>query len=73
MRKKNSIIYPFLVKSEPHERIDLLITESINFYQIKKYSNSNENMLFLRETDETISNPPFLSESPPPFQLTPYF
>ena len=35
------------------------------------YSNSNENMLFLRKTDETIWNPlplplPFLRESPLP-------
>ena len=39
------IIYHFLVKRKPHERIDLLITTSVNIYQTKK-SNSNENMLF---------------------------
>ena len=29
-RKTNFIIYHFLVKSKPHERIDLLITASVN-------------------------------------------
>ena len=31
----------------------------------KKYFNSNENMLFLKQTDETIWKPPFLRESSP--------
>ena len=35
-RKRNFIIYHFLVKSRPHERIDLLITASMNIYQTKK-------------------------------------
>ena len=52
--------YHFLVKSKPHKRIDLLITTSMNIYQTKKKSNCNENMLFLRKTDETIWKPPFL-------------
>ena len=44
----------------------------------KKYSGSNENILFLRKTDETIWKPPFLREPPPPpppppLQLTPLF
>ena len=64
-KRKRNFIYHFLVKSKPHERIDLLITACVNIYQKKKYSNSNENMLFLRKTDETIWQPPF--------QLTPYF
>ena len=41
--------YHFVVESKPHERIDLLIIASVNIYQAKKkkkYSNSNENMLF---------------------------
>ena len=29
-------MYHFLVKSKPHERIDLLITTSVNIYQTKK-------------------------------------
>ena len=49
-RKRNFIIYYFLVESKPHERIDLLITASVNIYQTKKkkkkYSKSNENMQF---------------------------
>ena len=69
-RKINFIIHHFLVKRKPHERIGLLITTSVNIYQTKK-SSSNENMLFWRKTDETISKTP-LSKGipPPPFQLT---
>ena len=42
-RKRNFIIYHFLVESKPHERTDLLTTLSVNIYQTKKkkrYSNS---------------------------------
>ena len=42
IRVRGKISYHFLVKSKPHERIDLLITTSVNIYQTKK-SNSNEN------------------------------
>ena len=35
-RKRNFIIHHFLVESKPHERIDLLITASVNIYQTKK-------------------------------------
>ena len=40
--------------------MDLLIIASVNIYQAKKkkYSNSNENMLFCRKTDETVWKPP---------------
>ena len=55
----------FSSKSKPHERIDLLITTGENIYQIKK-SNSDDNMLFLRKTDETIWKPPSFQEDPPP-------
>ena len=34
-RKRNFIIYHFLVESKPHERIDILITASVNIYQTK--------------------------------------
>ena len=34
--KGKEISYHFLVKSKPHERIDLLITASVNIYQTKK-------------------------------------
>ena len=33
---RNFIIYHFLVESKPHEKIDLLITASMNIYQTKK-------------------------------------
>ena len=29
-------IYHFLVESKPHERVDLVITASLNIYQTKK-------------------------------------
>ena len=31
-REKKFIIYHFLVENKPHERIDLLITASVNIY-----------------------------------------
>ena len=65
--KRSFIIYHFLVESKPHEKINLLTTASVNIYQTKKtYSNSNEKMIFLRKTDETIWKPPspFLREAP---------
>ena len=38
-RKRNFIMYHFLVESKPHERTDLLITASMNIYQTKKEKN----------------------------------
>ena len=38
-RKRNFSIYHFLVEINPHERIDLLITASVNIYQTKKEKN----------------------------------
>ena len=35
-QKRNFMIYHFLVESKAHERIDLLITASVNIYQTKK-------------------------------------
>ena len=35
-RKRKFIIYHFLVERKAHERIDLLITASVNIYQTKK-------------------------------------
>ena len=34
--KRNFIIYHFLEENKPYERIDLLITASVNIYQTKK-------------------------------------
>ena len=64
-RKRNLIIYHFLEESKPYERIDLLITASVNTYQKKKekkYSNSNENMLL--KLMKQFGKPPFLREPP---------
>ena len=41
-KKRNVIIYHFLVESKAHGRKDLL---SVSIYQTKKYFNSNENMV----------------------------
>ena len=35
-RERNFKIYHFLVESKPHERIDPLITATMNIYQTKK-------------------------------------
>ena len=48
-------MYHFLVKSKPHERIDKKKIQKKH----KKYSNRNENILFLRENDEQFGNPSF--------------
>ena len=65
-RKRNFTIYHlYLVKSKPHERIDLLITTGVNIYQTKK-SNGNENWWSNLET-------PFFPPEDPPFQLKPLF
>ena len=39
-REKNFIIYHFRVESKPHERIDLLITASVNILPDKKRKKS---------------------------------
>ena len=47
-RKRNFVVYHFLIESKPHKRIGILITASVNIYQTKKrYFNSNEDVLFL--------------------------
>ena len=68
-RKRNFIRYYFLVKSKPHERIDLLITASVNIYQTKE-QNSNSNGNLPRKTDETIWKPP-LSKEPLSLSINP--
>ena len=35
-RKRNFITYHFLVESQPHERVDLLITATENIYLTRK-------------------------------------
>ena len=39
-RKRKFIINQFLVENKPHERIDLLITTSMNIYQRKRRKKS---------------------------------
>ena len=64
-------IYHFLVESKPHERMDLLITASVNIYQTKKkYFNNNENFSARKVMKQSGTPLPFLRESS--FQLTPY-
>ena len=70
MMKRNFIMYHFLVESKPHERIDLLITASMNIYQIKK---SNEIVMkaFLKEKWWNNLEAP-VSKRTPLFQPIPY-
>ena len=49
-RKRNFIIYHFLVKTKPHERIDLLIITSVNIYQ---------------KLTKQFGNPPLSKRTPP--------
>ena len=57
--KRNFIMYHCEVESRPHERIDLLITASVNIYQTKKqYSNNNENFSE-RKMMKQFETPPF--------------
>ena len=68
-RKRNFIIYHFLVESKPHERIDLLITASMKIYQTKK-SIPILMKTFLKEKWWNNLEPPFLRE--PPFWTNPF-
>ena len=63
-RKRNFTIYHlYLVKSKPHERIDLLITTGVNIYQTKK-SNGNENWWSNLETPFCLRGPPVSTNTP---------
>ena len=65
--KRNFIIYHSLVKRKPHEKNRSIDYSKCEYLPDKKvYSNSNENMLFLRKTDETIWKHP-LSKRTLPF------
>ena len=72
-RKRNSIIYHFVVERNPHERIDLLIRANVNIYQAKKtYSNSNENFSerkMIKQFGNPLSTNPL---SPSNFFMTPF-
>ena len=68
-RKRNLIIYHFLVESKPHERIDLL---TVNIYQTKK-SISIVIKTCVRKTDEAIWESPLSTNHlfPSNFFITP--
>ena len=64
----NFIIYHFLVKSKPHERIDLMITASVNIYQTKIPIVMKTCFSYGKLIQQFGTPPP-----PPPLQLTPLF
>ena len=66
-RKRNFIIHNFLVKSKPHERIDLLITANVNIYQTKKSIPTVMKAYFSygKLMKQFGNPPPFLRELPP--------
>ena len=63
------MIYYFLVENKPHERIDLLITASMNIYQKKKRKKSIPIIMKTCFYEEKLikqfaTPPPFLREPP---------
>ena len=62
------IIYHFLVESKPHERIDLLITATMNIYQKKKEKKSipivMKTCFYEGKRMKQFGNPHFLREPP---------
>ena len=63
------MIYHFLVKSKPHERIDLLIATSVNIYLTKKNPIVMKTCFSEGKLMKQFGNSLFLRG--PPFQLTP--
>ena len=64
-RKRNFIIYHFLVKSKPHERIDLLITASGNIYlTIKSITIVMKTCFSYRKQIKPFGTPSSLSTNP---------
>ena len=68
-------MYHFLVESKPHERIDVLITASVNIYHTKKEKKCfpivMKTCFSEGKLKKQFGNP--LSKRTPPFQLTPLF
>ena len=64
LRARGKEIYHFLVESKPHEKIDLLITASMNICQTKKRKKIIPIVMKTcfsekkKKTDETVWNPP---------------
>ena len=63
-RKRNLIIYHFLVKSKSHERVHLLITTRVNIYQTKKSSRKWKDA-FLKENWWSNLETPLFLRGPP--------
>ena len=59
------MIYHFQVESKPHERIDLLITASVNIYQKKKKKKKSVPVVMKTCSSEGKLMKQF--ENPPPF------
>ena len=57
-KKTNFILHHFLVKSKQHERIDLLITASVNIYQTK-IPIVMKTCFFKGKLMKQLGNPPF--------------
>ena len=71
-REINFIMYHFLEKSKPHERIDILITASANIYQTKKSIPIVMKKCFSQgKLMKQFGNSSFLRD--PPFNKPPYF
>ena len=69
-REINFIMYHFLEKSKPHERIDILITASANIYQTKKSIPIVMKKCFSQgKLMKQFGNSPFLRD--PPFNKPP--
>ena len=60
-RKRNFMIYHFLVESKPHGRIDLLITASGNIYQTKKEVFQQYTFFFYKNIEIGESHAMFLT------------
>ena len=63
-RKRNFIIYHFVVKRKPYERIDQLITTSVNIYQTKKNPKVMHTCFSEGKLMKQLGNP-FLSKRSP--------
>ena len=65
-RKRNFIIYHFLVESKPHERKDLLITTSVNIYRRINEKESIPIVMKTCSSEEKLTkqfgNPSFLKD-----------
>ena len=77
LRARGKEIYHFLVESKPHEKIDLLITASMNIYQTKKEKKIipivMKTCFSEKKKQKKLMKQFGTPHPPPPFQLTPLF